>query len=248
MFAIIVFLFGMLIGSFLNVCIYRIPRNENIAFPPSHCPICNHKIKWYENIPVISYLFLGGRCSSCNSKISIQYPIVELVTGALSALIFSKYFYLSPSLFVYFLVFMFLLVVATGVDLNHTIIPNRINLMILILGFSYHWYIQGPKGFTTSLIGASVYSLPFTILYGYGEDLFKREVLGFGDVKLAMGIGAIFGYVSLWRLHLFFTLAFVLGAVISLILIFLKIKNRDDSIPFGPYMAVSAIICMFLFI
>jgi leader peptidase (prepilin peptidase)/N-methyltransferase len=133
---------GLLIGSFLNVCIYRIPKGENIAFPASHCPNCNHKIKWYENIPVLSYvLLLRGRCSQCKTHISIQYPIVEAITGILFYIFYMRFGYSFFTL--KYLIMIPLLITAVWIDFEHYYIPDRLSLSLIVLGVVSSFFTIG---------------------------------------------------------------------------------------------------------
>lgn len=244
MIGVYIAILGCLVGSFLNVCIYRIPRKESVAFPPSHCPHCSHKIKWYENIPVFSYVFLlRGRCSSCKEKISIRYPLIEALTGVLWYLCYLKF-----GLSVWTLSWIItstLLIVGSMIDLENYYIPNRVSLSIMAVGLVASFY--NGIGVERSILGGAIYGLPFLLIYGYGEDLFKREVLGFGDVKLAVALGMLLGYINMYLVHMYITISFGLGAIISLVLIALKLKTRKDQIPFGPYIAIGSLVMAFFF-
>ena len=237
---IYVFIIGNVVGSFLNVCIYRIPRGESVVSPPSHCPNCGYKIRWYDNIPIISYfLLLRGRCRQCKNKISIRYPIVEILTGFIWLSIFVRYQISIDSL--NYIIMATILIVISYIDINEYYIPNRLSFMLFILGVLTSFI---PGGITPeqSFVGAAVYGLPFLIIYIFGEEVLKKEIMGFGDVKLGMGIGAFVGYSSYLKFHIFFTTAFVLGAIISLLLIILKIKDRKSLIPFGPFISIAGFI------
>ncbi len=232
----LVLLTGLLIGSFLNVCIYRIPRGESVAFPPSHCPLCGHKIRWYENIPVLSYIFiLKGKCSGCKGNISIQYPIVEFITGVLFYLFFLRFGL--GILGIKYLIFICLLIIGIWVDFTHYYIPDRISLSIFMIGILTSFFTVG---FERSVLGAGSFALFYIVLYGFGES-FGHEIMGFGDVKLAMGIGAMIGYFSLYQIFIFLNIAFVSGAFIGVGLILLKKKTRKDIMPFGPYIAMAGL-------
>ncbi len=241
---VFLFIMGSLFGSFLNVCIYRIPRKESVAFPPSHCPKCDHKIRWYENIPIISYfMLLRGRCSSCGEKISIRYPIVEAITGIAWSICYLKFEY---SLWTgVMVVVVTLLILGSAIDLDNYYIPNRVSLGIMIIGLVFSFY--NGIGIERSIIGAGVFGLPFLLIYGYGSDLFKREVMGFGDVKLAVSLGSLMGYVNLYILHVFVTTSFLLGAIVGISLLVTKKKERTDAMPFGPYIALAGVITIFIF-
>ncbi|OQY42075.1 MAG: hypothetical protein B6227_03245 [Fusobacteriia bacterium 4572_74] len=237
----LVLLLGLIIGSFLNVCIYRIPKGESVAFPPSHCPLCGHKIRWYENIPVFSYIFiLRGKCSGCKGHISIQYPIVEFITGILFYLFFLRFGL--GILGIKYLIFICLLVVGIWIDFTHYYIPDRISLSIFIIGIISSFFTIG---FERSVLGAGSFALFYIVLYGFGES-FGYEIMGFGDVKLAMGIGAMIGYFSLYQVFIFLNIAFISGAIIGVGLIFFKKKTRKDIMPFGPYIAVAGLVVGYL--
>lgn len=237
-----VFLLGAIIGSFLNVCIYRIPKNESINFPPSHCPKCKERIKWYDNIPILSYLVLRGKCRVCKSKISVQYPIIEALVGIFFVLVYVKFGY-SLNTIKYF-VFISLLLCVSIIDIKNYYIPDIFSFSLIILGIasaniSYLTFEQ-------AYIGASAYAMPFIVIYGFGEYIFKKEAMGFGDVKLACGIGAFLGYLGFYNLYLWFTLTFVLGSLISLGLIGFGLKDRKSQIAFAPFMSMSAFVMLLL--
>lgn len=237
----LVLLVGLIIGSFLNVCIYRIPKGESVAFPPSHCPLCKHKIRWYENIPVFSYIFiLRGKCSGCKGSISIQYPIVEFITGILFYLFFLRFGL--GILGIKYLIFICLLIIGVWVDFTHYYIPDRISLSIFIIGIIFSFFTTG---FERSVLGAGSFALFYIVLYGFGES-FGYEIMGFGDVKLAMGIGAMIGYFSLYQVFIFLNIAFISGALIGVTLILLKKKTRKDIMPFGPYIAIAGLVVGYL--
>jgi len=234
---IIIFILGNIIGSFLNVCIYRIPRNESVAFPPSHCPNCGYKIKWYDNIPIISYfLLLRGKCRGCKEKISLQYPIIEILTGIIFLTIFYKY--QLTFLTIKFWIFGSILLTLAIIDLKTYTLPNRLTFSLVILGFILS-FIDPRITLFQSFKGAAVYNFPFLILYIFGQEVLKKDVMGFGDVKLGIGIGSFLGYTGFVNFYLFFMLSFVSGAVVSLILMALKLKSRKDMIPFGPFIALA---------
>ncbi len=242
--AIYVFVLGCIIGSFLNVCIYRIPKGENLAYPPSHCPNCGYKIKWYENIPILSYVFLlRGKCRNCKIKISAQYPLVEFITGVVYMSVFLKYG-LSFKTIIFF-VFFSLLIVLSGIDLKKYYLPDRLSLSLIFLGLVVSFF--NGVGLERAFVGASTYAFPFMLIYGFGDSFMNKEVMGFGDVKLAAGIGAFLGYMNFYILHMFFTAAFVLGAVISLMLMGLKIKKRGDLVPFGPFLSAASFLVVLVF-
>lgn len=240
---IISFIMGNLIGSFLNVCIYRIPKGESVISPPSHCFKCGYNIKWYDNIPIVSYfILLRGKCRNCKEKISIQYPIIEIFTGIIFTIVYFRYDYSLFTLIMWLIAS--ILIVLSIIDIREYILPDKLTFSLIIIGFIIA-AIVGLDTLERSFLGAAAYAFPFWILYGFGETFLKKDIMGFGDVKLAAGIGAILHYTTFNRFWIFLTLAFVLGTIVSLLLIALKIKNRKDMVPFGPFIALAGFI-MFL--
>jgi leader peptidase (prepilin peptidase) / N-methyltransferase len=231
---LLVFILGLLFGSFLNVVIYRLPREESIVTPGSHCPQCNTQLSAGELIPVISYLLQKGRCKTCDAQISSRYPLVELATAVLLTLQVHFFGFVLP--FLFFGLMTLILVAITMIDYDLQIIPDELNLLLLILGIVYLLVVRLPevglRGLLPSLIGFLVGGglfLAIAVLSGGG--------MGGGDVKLMAVLGLWFGWKQL--LVLMF-LSFVSGAVISLFLLATKIKGRKDAIPFGPFIALAA--------
>jgi leader peptidase (prepilin peptidase)/N-methyltransferase len=234
----LVFVLGLIIGSFINVCIYRIPRNESVIYPASHCPKCRTKIKPIDNIPLLSYILLKGRCRNCGSKISIQYPVVEFLTGLIYLIIYLIYG-LSIQSLVYIILSSALIIIAF-IDLQKQMIPDVISLPGIVIGLILS-FIVPYISFINSALGALVGGGIILIIAWVGSIIFKKEAMGGGDVKLAAMIGAFLG----WRytiISLF--LGFFLGALIGIILIIMKIKKREDAIPFGPFIALGSIITL----
>ena len=235
---VLIFILGLIVGSFSNVCIYRIPRNESIIYPVSHCPKCRSNIKPFDNIPLLSYILLKGRCRNCKSKISVQYPIAELLTGLIYLII-----YLTYGLSVQFLIYIFLssaLIIIAFIDLNQHIVPDVISLPGIIIGFILSFFVPYIS-FINSALGVVVGGGIILIIGLAGSVIFKKEAMGGGDVKLAAMIGAFLG----WRyiiISLF--LGFFLGALAGIILILLKIKSRKDVVPFGPFIVLGSFIIL----
>jgi len=235
---ILIFILGLIVGSFNNVCIYRIPRNESIIYPASHCPKCRSKIKPIDNIPLLSYILLKGRCRNCKSKISIQYPIVELLTG-LTYLIIYLIYGLSVQTLIYIILSSALIIIAF-IDLNEQIIPDVISLPGIVIGLILS-FIVPYISFINSVLGALIGGGIILIIAWVGSIIFKKEAMGGGDVKLAAMIGAFLG----WRymvISLF--LGFFLGALAGIFLILSKIKRKEDMVPFGPFIALGSIITL----
>lgn len=233
------FVFGAAIGSFLNVCIYRLPLGLSIVSPPSRCQECGRRVPFYYNIPIISYFMLGGRCAYCKTPLSFQYPFVEALTGAFCAALFVK-FGLTPSFWFYF-VFVSALIVITFIDLEHRIIPDVISLPGIITGIAASFFMPYP-GVVNSLIGALAGA---GLLFGVATAYFyiaRSEGMGGGDVKLLGMIGAFLG----WRgvLVTILTGSF-LGAVIGVLMMLLYGKTTKYALPFGPFLALGAVIHLF---
>ena len=227
--------FGLAVGSFLNVCIYRLPRRESLNWPGSHCTTCNRALSWYENIPVASWLVLRGRCRTCGETISAMYPIVEVVT----AIVFVAGYWiygLTPLLAVR-LVFACAMIVLFAIDLRHHILPNVITLPGIVVGFAAS--LVWPPGWLASLIGILAGG---GVLYGIAEAYYRIrgvEGLGMGDVKMLAMIGAFLG----WQLMLLtLVLASFAGSLIGVALIVSGKGSMKLALPFGTFLAVGALI------
>ena len=241
-----VFLAGLCIGSFLNVCIWRIPRDESIVWPGSHCPACNHKIAPWDNVPLLSWLILNGKCRHCQAPISPRYFIVELLTGALFA---GLWFVHGWSLFTpVYGFFAGALILGTFVDFDHLILPDRVTLggMVagLVLSFAFP-ELQGRSERLPALIqSVGGLALGFGILWTVatvGRLVLKREAMGFGDVKLLGAVGACLG----WQAVLFAVFVSSLsGTLLGFALIALGKKELQSKIPYGPHIALAAVLWM----
>jgi leader peptidase (prepilin peptidase) / N-methyltransferase len=235
-----VFVSGASIGSFLNVCIYRLPQEFSIVSPRSFCPVCRQTIKGFDNVPLLSFLFLGGKCRSCRTRIPWRYPLVEALTGGIAFALYYKYGF-SPFFFFLF-VFSAALIVITFIDFDHQIIPDIISLPGIGIGFllSVSGYsISIKESFIGILVGGgSLYIVAF--LY---HALTKREGMGGGDVKLLAMIGAWLG----WQAVLF-TLFFasLTGSVIGGAVMMAKKEDSKLAIPFGPFLTSSAVAYIFI--
>lgn len=236
--AILIFILGLIVGSFSNVCIYRIPRNESIIYPASHCPKCHSNILPKDNIPLLSYILLKGRCRNCKTKISIQYPMVEFLSGLIYLIIYLVYG-LSVQTLIYILLSSALIIIAF-IDLNQQMVPDVISLPGIVIGFILSFFVSHIS-FINSALGIVVGGGIILIIGITGSVIFKKEAMGGGDVKLAAMIGAFLG----WRyiiISLF--LGFFLGALTGIFLIMTKIKKREDAIPFGPFIVLSSFITL----
>jgi leader peptidase (prepilin peptidase)/N-methyltransferase len=230
-------LFGLLIGSFLNVVIYRLPRGQSLVTPPSTCPGCGLPIRPIDNIPVVSWILLGGKCHKCGAPISIQYPIVELATGLLFLLVA----WLTPAgpLLVARLLFVVILVVLFGIDLHHQILPNVITLPGIAIGFLFS--LVTPPGWMNSLIGIA---LGGGILYAIAAAYYavrREEGLGMGDVKMLAMIGAFLGWKAVLVTLILSSFA---GALVGIGIIALSRGSMRLALPFGTFLAVGAIAAM----
>lgn len=239
MWHVISVLFGAMVGSFLNVCISRLPKGESIVTPGSHCPDCGHPIKFYDNIPLISYLLLGGKCRSCKRSISAQYPLIEGVTALSSLLLFSKHG-LSLSYLFYFS-FIAALIVITVIDLYHQIIPDVISIPGIVVGLLGALIIPYIT-FFNSLIGILLGGGSLFLVATLYQWLFKREGMGGGDVKLLAMIGAFLGWEAV---ILTILLSSLVGSITGIVIMALKGKDFKYAIPFGPFLSLGAVIALF---
>ena len=260
MIALLIFVFGLLIGSFLNVCILRIPASESVVLPPSHCPSCGASIKPYDNIPVVSWLVLAGRCRKCKARISAMYPLVELGTGVLFLACYLVFGFGAEAL--KWAIFAALLIVLTITDLRERILPDKVNFAGLGLGLllslftrpvdgtapwlANHLFAYPPPeaalSFADALIGAGAAS---GLLWVVAEGYFRargREGMGLGDVKMMAMAGSFLG---LQRALLTILLGSLLGSVIGIAVISIGRKGRDFELPFGTFLGAGAILVTF---
>lgn len=260
MIAFIIFLFGLIIGSFLNVCILRIPNAKSIVLPPSHCPSCGTPIKPYDNIPVVSWLVLAGRCRKCKVRISAMYPMVELGTGLLFLACYLAFGLNAEAL--KWAIFAALMIVLTVTDLRERILPDKVNFVGLGLGLllslftrpvdgtalwlANHLFAYPPPeaalSFGDALIGAGAAS---GLLWLVAEGYFRargREGMGLGDVKMMAMAGAFLG---LQRALLTILVGSLLGSVIGIAVIAIGRKGRDFELPFGTFLGAGAMLVVF---
>ncbi len=253
---IFVFAFGSIVGSFLNVCIHRLPLGESVVWPHSHCPKCKKKIPTYDNIPFLSYIFLRGRCRFCKERISLRYPAIELLTAIMFLVLFQRYGFSYD--FIIFIVFICGLIIATFVDIQHRIIPDEVSIGGMILGF----ILTAIKGFNLRPMthdlkpmfgsflgiiigGGIIYLTGFLFDLVYFKLLKKppiqgeTESMGFGDVKLLAMIGAFLGWQ---KVILVFFLAPFFGAIVGLINLLVK---KNHTLPYGPFLSLAAIFSIF---
>lgn len=238
MIATFIFVFGAVIGSFLNVLIYRLPRGQSIVRPPSACPSCGGRIRPWDNIPVLSYIALGGRCRDCKARISPRYVVVELLAGAVPVLIYAAYG-LGRELAVYWPLACVLIVISF-IDLDRRIISDKVTLPGIVAGLAIAPLV-GLTSFTDSLIGAAVGGGGLYLIAILGALVFKKESMGGGDVKLAAMLGAFLGWTSV--LLLLFV-AFFVGAVVGVAVIGSRGPGADRRIPFGPFVSIGAVVAI----
>jgi prepilin signal peptidase PulO-like enzyme (type II secretory pathway) len=243
---VFVFIFGTIVGSFLNVVILRLKKNESILKNRSHCPLCKKNLCWYELIPIISFLIQLGKCRKCHKKISWQYPLVEFFTGLLFllAIIYQAPFYGISSVifFVFLSLVSCLLLVIFVYDLKYYLVPNIIIFPAIILTFVFDLYLWWNVGlfsvFMSSILAAVIAGGFFLILV----LISKEKWMGMGDVFIGILIGLILGFPQV-LVALF--LAFWIGAIFSIFLLLLKKKNLKSKIPFGPFLVLATIISIF---
>jgi leader peptidase (prepilin peptidase)/N-methyltransferase len=227
------FLAGAVVGSFLNVCIYRLPRRQSIVWPASACPACKRTLVWFENIPLLSYAALRGRCRTCAAPIGVQHPIVEFVAAVLFV---SAWWYYGPGpLLVSRLIFGCALIVLFAIDLEHQLLPNAITLPGIVVGFVFSFFT--PPGWISSLVGIVAGGGSLYLIAETYYRLRHEEGLGMGDVKMLAMIGAFLG----WRLTLVtLMMASLAGSIIGLGIIASKRGDMRYALPFGTFLALGA--------
>ena len=237
---IFAFLFGAAMGSFANVLIHRLPLGLSIVSPGSRCPSCSTGIRWFDNIPIVSYLILGGRCRSCGTAISPRYPLVEALSGLLFASVVFR-FGIQPAA-VALALFAWALVVITFIDLDHRIIPDVISLPGTALGFAFSFAPGFPRPLDSVLGVAFGAGFLFLVLYAY-EKIMGEEGMGLGDVKLLAMIGAFLGWQSL---PITIMVSSLTGSVVGVGYALIKGESvRKFPVPFGPFLALGAMVHLF---
>lgn len=236
---ILVIVMGVAIGSFLNVLIYRIPRQKKIGFGRSACPACEKTIRFYDNIPIISYLILGGKCRFCRVRISVIYPIVEFINAAVY--VFLLWNYSLSSQFYIYSVLSSTLIVIFFIDMEFQIIPDIFTIPGMVVGLAVSLLPDG-IGIISSVIGFIVGGGVLYLVAVLGDKLFKKESMGGGDIKMAAMLGAFLGWQ---KVVLIFFGGSIIGLLISIIVICFSKKVRSSRvIPFGPFLAVAAFIAI----
>ena len=239
--AVFLFILGSVVGSFLNVCIYRMPREKSIVTPRSFCPHCRKKIFWYDNIPFASYVLLRGRCRFCHKKISVRYLVVEALTASLFVFLYQR-LGMGPLFWIY-ITFFSALLVASFIDLEHQLIPDAISLGGLGIGIllslifpTLHLASDRWASLLSSLAGALVGGASIYLIGLLGNFLFKKESMGGGDVKLLAMVGSLLG----WKKTLLaFFIAPLFGSVVG---VTLKVTKGAEVIPYGPFLSLASFI------
>ncbi len=242
-FLVVMFLFGACVGSFLNVCIWRMPLNESIVFAPSHCTKCNAKIAWYDNIPLVSYIVLRGKCRHCHEHYTIRYFVVELITAVLFCGITALQNNSDYSFLPIALTTVAVLIAAGIIDFEHGIIPDKLTIFLLIAAGCLHWWINGMSVMFDFLAVAVAVAAVTGIIAWAGKIIFKRTVLGWGDVKLLTALGTAFGLMPLAGI---IALSAVLG-IISGVAGAVKRKEKiaAQEIRYGVFIAIAGITYIF---
>lgn len=260
---IFLFVFGAIVGSFLNVCIYRLPREKSLVYPSSHCTSCKSPIPFYHNIPLISYFVLRGRCYKCGQKYSWDYVFVEFLAGLLSALLFIK---CGPSIhYVFLFIFVMSLIAITYIDLEHMIIPNVISYPGIVVGLIYSALVTNYDGLRflldnmqyeflyilfvfdeikilSSVLGAVIGAGSLLLIGFLYKNIRHTDGLGLGDVKLMAMVGAFLG----WRSIIFVALiSSLIGTIVGISLVLYKKSDMKYAIPFGPFISFAATLYCF---
>lgn len=226
-------LLGLLVGSFINVLIWRLPRGEPVAYPPSHCPSCRHRLPLRDLVPVLSWVLLRGRCRYCHAPIPVSYPLVEAVTGATFAALAAVHglHWRTAG----YAILATILITAAGTDMRMRLIPNRLTIPAIAFALAWSAAVRVPH-LTSSLLGLTIAGGLFLVI-----ALLSRGGMGGGDVKLAAAVGAFLG-LQYSLLGLF--LAFIFGALVGLVLMALGKKRRRDYLPFAPFIAAGCLAAM----
>jgi leader peptidase (prepilin peptidase)/N-methyltransferase len=242
------FVFGTIIGSFLNVCIHRIPQGKSIVSPPSHCPRCKTPIRFYDNIPLLSFLILQGRCRKCRAPISWRYPLVEFLMGLFSLILLLRFGI--STLYLIYLAFFASLTLVSFIDLSHRIIPDVISLPGIAIGVVVSW-LHPQMSVLNSLIGVLAGGGFLYLVAAVYQLVTKREGMGGGDVKLLAMIGAFIGwkgaFIGGWEGVLVGVLFIILcssliGSIVGVALMLISSADSKYAVPFGPFLSLGAII------
>ncbi len=231
-YSILFFILGLAFGSFFNVLIYRLPESENFINSRSYCPKCNTKLKYYDLIPIISYITLKGKCRYCQKRISIRYPLIELLTALLYTI---SYLYFGLSLYLLMVILLIsLLIIITFIDLDYMIIPHSLTITGIVV-FTLYQLIINQESILTYLYGL-IFGFAFLAIFVF------FNAMGGGDAMLAAMFGMFFG---LEKTFVLLMISFIIGGIFSLIVVILKKKDRKDKIPFGPFLTTAALLMVF---
>lgn len=233
----VAFVLGAVVGSFANVCIHRVPRKESILHPPSHCPHCGERIRWYDNVPILGYAWLRGRCRDCGERISPRYAAVEGITALLFVVL---WFHADGAIgsFALQAAFVTALVIGTGIDLENRLLPDVVTLPLLGLGLASSLPAGGLSPLQ-SVIGMLAGGGGMYLIAEVGDRVYRQPTMGGGDIKLTAALGAWLGW-QLLIVALF--AAFLLGAVIGVV--YMAVGGREKTVPFGPFLAAGAILAL----
>lgn len=235
----VLFIFGMLLGSFYNVVGYRMPKGESIVAPPSHCPNCNHRLSLFELIPVFSYLLQLGKCRNCKKKISLFYPIFEICSGVLFAL---SYVVFGPTVELFIaLIFVSITLVIIISDIHYFIILDEMLIIAVVLIGTIFYLDSGFKGVFDAVLNGTIAFLVMFSIKKAGDLIFEKESMGGGDIKLLFVYGFVFGF-EMAIVSIF--IASFIGLPVSIAMMSMK-KVKDHIIPFGPFLSVAALIILF---
>ncbi len=233
----LVVLLGFILGSFFNVCIHRIPEGKSVIHPPSYCPKCLKAIKWYDNIPVLGYFLLKGKCRYCNEGISFRYPLIEIATGIIFLLIFLK-FGLEKSYFFYIMI-MGYMIILTVIDIDKKVVPDSIILFMFITGFIAGLFeLKDFNNIFEGIAGALAGGFVMLVL-----SFFSNSKLGEGDVKLIAALGLWLGFIDVMNLILY---AFIIGGIWAFVLIALKKSGPKDEIAFVPFIGAAYVVLVLI--
>ena len=239
------FLLGTIVGSFTNVLIWRIPRGESIVFPGSHCPKCGAKIKFYDNIPILSYIILGGKCRNCSSKISIKYPLIESFVGIAYLLTYLLYPAAPFIETIQMILIIPIFLAISCIDIEHWVIPDELTISVAVVGIAASFIIGGWKMFVSSLIGAAIGAFIFWIISVLGKRAFRKEAMGGGDILLIGAVGFLVGWKNILLVIFISALLGAIGGIIAVLIrkaISHKDTKTDSAIPFGPFICAATLI------
>ena len=247
---IVLFIIGLVAGSFFNLCIHRLPRSESIVFPASHCPSCGHRLNPIDLIPVLGYLVLAGKCRYCHAPISFRYPLVELLTGGLFVLVALHWPPMTMLLqFSFYIIFVGLLIILFFMDLEHQVISDFLCIIGIVSGLAYHliksfqYHGSGLNPFLSALYGMMLGWGILFLISRLGKLVFKKEAMGEGDLYLAAMIGAYLGWQGI-LLSIF--LAYLVAAIVVVVMLIFKKVSLGQYVAFGPALAVGGLLTLFL--